>query len=132
MHIKHKMPRDEARIRNLCDLIRQTAFELHTYLKHGHLEKVYENGLVNRLRQKGLLVEQQVPLTVYDEDGTVLGEYVADLMVEQCIIVELKACKAIANEHLAQTLGYLRASAYQDAMLINFGASVIEFRKLIL
>ena len=126
------MPRDEARIRNLCDLIRQTAFELHTYLKHGHLEKVYENGLVNRLRQKGLLVEQQVPLTVYDEDGTVLGEYVADLMVEQCIIVELKACKAIANEHLAQTLGYLRASAYQDAMLINFGASVIEFRKLIL
>lgn len=132
MHIKHKMPRDEARIRNLCDLIRQTAFELHTYLKHGHLEKVYENGLVNRLRQKGLLVEQQVPLTVYDEDGTVLGEYVADLMVEQCIIVELKACKAIANEHLAQTLGYLRASAYQDAMLINFGAPVIEFRKLIL
>ena len=71
MHIKHKMPRDEARIRNLCDLIRQTAFEL-------------------------------------------------------------KACKAIANEHLAQTLGYLRASSYQDAMLINFGASVIEFRKLIL
>ncbi len=116
----------------LCDRIRQISFDLHTYLRHGHLEKVYENGLVHRLRKAGLEVEQQRQLQVRDEDGAVLGDYFADLLVDNRLIIELKACKALANEHTAQVLGYLRASGKQHALLINFGSSRIQFKKLIL
>jgi GxxExxY protein len=116
----------------VCDRVRQTAFELHTYLRHGHLEKVYENGLAHRLRKAGMTVEQQCPLQVRDEDGTVLGDYFADLLVESDVIIELKACKTLANEHVAQVLGYLRASGKRHALLINFGASKLEIRKLVL
>jgi GxxExxY protein len=116
----------------LCNQIRQIAFDLHVYLRHGHLEKVYENGLSQRLRKAGLRVEQQYPLKVTDEDGTVLGEYYADLFVEGSLILELKACKALAAEHTAQVLGYLRASNHHDALLINFGSPKIEIKKLIL
>jgi len=122
----------EQEILELCDRIRQCAFDLHSYLRHGHLEKVYENGLANRLRKAGLKVEQQHPLQVRDEDGTVLGDYFADLFVESCLIIELKACKALANEHVAQALGYLRAANQRHALLINFGAPKIEVRKFIL
>ena len=124
--------RDDAAIRNLCDRVRAAAFSLHMHLRHGHLEKVYENGLAHRLRQAGMAVEQQKPLTVFDEDGTVLGDYFADLFVEDCLIIELKACKAIADEHVAQVLGYLRAAHQRDAMLINFGTPKIEIKKYIL
>ncbi len=124
--------RDESNIKTLCDQIRESAFALHAYLRQGHLEKVYENGLANRLSKAGLKVVQQKPLQVSDEDGTVLGEYFADLFVEDCLIVELKACKALADEHVAQTLGYLRASNLRDALLINFGAPKFQVKKLIL
>lgn len=124
--------RDESRVLALCDEIRQTAFELHAYLRHGHLEKVYENGLTHRLRRKGLSVVQQAPLGVRDEDGTPLGDYFADLLINDCIIVELKACKGLADEHIAQVLGYLRAANQRDALLINFGAPKLQIRKLIL
>ena len=125
-------PRDERQIRILCDTVRQTAFELHAYLSSGHLEKVYENGLAHRLRKLGITVECQKPLQVRDEDGTVLGDYFADLFVQGCLIVELKAVKSIAPEHIAQTLGYLRAARIRDAMVINFGAQRLQVRKLIL
>lgn len=134
-HKKHKegkVVRDEQRIRALCDRIRQIAFELHGYLRNGHLEKVYENGMAHRLRKIGLAVERQKPLQVRDEDGTVLGDYFADLFVENCLILELKACRALAPEHTAQTLGYLRASGQRDALLINFGSAKLEIKKLIL
>ena len=124
--------RDETRIMELAGIIRQTAFELHTYLRHGHLEKVYENGLAHRLRKQGLQVVQQHPIQVHDEDGTLLGDFFADLYVEDCFIVELKACKTLADAHFAQVLGYLRASGHRDAMLINFGAPKIQIKKVIL
>jgi GxxExxY protein len=124
--------RQEKDILELCDHIRQIAFDLHVYLRHGHLEKVYENGLAHRLRKAGLRIEQQCPLKVLDEDGTVLGDYYADLFVENCLIVELKACKALASEHTAQVLGYLRASSQRNALLINFGSPKIEIKKFIL
>jgi GxxExxY protein len=113
----------------LCDRIRETSFELHRYLRHGHLEKVYENGLANRLRKKGMHVEQQYPLKVFDEDGTVLGDYFADLLVEKELIVELKATRVLASEHIAQILGYLRACRIEHGMLINFGAPKLQIRK---
>jgi len=116
----------------LVDLIREGSFALHQYLRHGHLEKVYENGLADRLRKVQLTVEQQYPLKVYDEDGTVLGEYFADLFVECKFIVELKACKALAPEHMAQLLGYLRACHVEHGLLINLGAPRLEIKKYIL
>ena len=116
----------------LCDQVREVSFALHRYLRYGHLEKVYENGLAHRLRKVQLTVEQQYPLKVYDEDGTVLGEYFADLFVENCLIVELKACKALAPEYIAQLLGYLRACHVEHGLLINFGASKLEIKKYVL
>ena len=92
-------------IMTLCDTVRETAFAIHKYHKHGHLEKVYENALAHRLRKLGLEVKQQFPLVVYDEDGTVIGDYAAELFVDNQLIVQLKAAKAIAEEHTAQTLG---------------------------
>ncbi len=116
----------------LCDQIRETAFALHRYLRHGHLKKVYENGLANRLLKAGVQVKQQHALQVLDEDGTVLGDYFADLLVSGELIVELKACKALADEHTAQLLGYLRGSRIEHGLLINFGSSKLEIRKYIL
>jgi GxxExxY protein len=116
----------------LCDVVRESSFALHCWLRHGHLEKVYEHGLVHRLRKAGLHVEPQFSLAVYDEDGTVLGEFLADLFVERRLIVEIKACKAIADEHVAQILGYLRACRVEHGLLINFGAPKLQIKKYIL
>ena len=116
----------------LCDLIRETSFALHRYLRHGHLEKVYENGLAHRLRKAGLRVEQQYPLNVYDEDGTVLGDYFADLWIDYPLLVELKACQALAEAHVAQLLGYLRATRIEHGLLINFGAPKLQIKKYVL
>ncbi len=113
----------------ICDQIRETSYSLHCYLRHGHLEKIYENGLVHRLRKKGLNVASQYPLKVFDEDGTGLGEYFADLLVEKELIVELKACKTLVNDHVAQLLGYLRACRVEHGLLINFGAPKLEIKK---
>ena len=107
------------------------SFSLHRYLRYGHLEKVYENGLSNRLRKASLNVEQQYPLKVYDEDGMILGEYFADLFVESKIIVELKACRALAPEHIAQPLGYLRACQIEHGLFINFGGPKLQIKKYI-
>jgi len=123
---------NEPTARLLADTIRQTAFEAHTFLRHGHNEKVYENSLRNRLRNKGLTVEQQAPIAVHDEDGSPLGEFVADLVINHEFIVELKAVRALAEEHTAQILGYLRASRIEHGMLINFGSPRIQFQKYIL
>jgi GxxExxY protein len=119
-------------ILRLADAIREVSFAIHRYFKHGHLEKVYENALAHRLRKMGYDVKQQYPLKVYDEDGAIVGDYIADLVVENCMIVELKACRAIADEHIAQVLGYLRASHIEHGMLINFGAPKLQVKKLIL
>ena len=118
-------------INELCDVVRETSFAVHSYHRNGHLEKVYENALAHRLRKQGLEVEQQHPLTVFDEDGTVLGEYFADLFVERCLIVELKACRAIAQEHIAQLLGYLTSSRIETGLLINFGESKLYVKKFL-
>ena len=84
----------------LTDIIREVGYRIHCYLGPGHLEKVYENALVHRLRNQGLDLQQQRPLTVWDEDRTVIGEYFADLIVEDQLIVEVKAAKAIGGPHI--------------------------------
>ena len=114
----------------LTDIVRETAFQVRRYFGTGHLEKVYENSLAHRLRKLGLNVEQQKQLVVRDEDGTVVGEYYADLVVEDLLILELKAVKTLANEHVAQILGYLRATGMEHGALVNFGAPKFQIRKL--
>ena len=121
----------DAEIMNLCDTIRQTAYALHLYLGVGYLEKVYENGLVHRLEKQGLHVNRQVPITVYDEDGVVIGEYVADMVVEG-VIVELKSTAALLPVHEAQLLNYLKATKARHGLLINFGSEKFQCRKLVL
>ena len=116
----------------LCDQVRETSFALQRYLRHGHLEKVYENGLAHRLHKAGVLVAQRHALQVLDEDGTVLGDYFADLLVQGELIVELKACKTLTDEHVAQLLGYLRGCRFEHGLLVNFGSRKLEVRNYVL
>jgi GxxExxY protein len=115
----------------LCDVIRETAFAAHVYLGSGHLERIYENALVGRLRRRGYQVLQQCAVEVFDEDGSLLGNYVADLLVEGRVLVELKASARLLPEHVSQLLGYLKATRIEHGMLINFGAPKLEVRKFI-
>ena len=112
---------EDANIKTLVDRIRQIAYDL----------QVYENGLRHRLKQAGLKVEAQQPLKVYDSDGFCLGEYFADLVVEDKVVVELKAVKGIANEHYAQILNYLKITGAPAGLLINFGSYKFEVRTVI-
>ena len=116
-------------INQLCDIVRETGFAIHCYLRNGHLERVCENALAHRLQKLGLNVIQQHPLTVYDEDGFVLGSYFADLFIEGCLIVELKACRDVCDEHVSQIIGYLTSSRIETGLLINFGAPKFHIKK---
>jgi len=117
-------------INELCDIVRQTSWDIHVYHGHGHLEKVYENALVHRLRKLGLEVKQQHPITVLDEDGTVIGEFYADLFVDHRLLVELKAVRAVADEHVAQLLGYLKSTRLEHGVLINFGSYRFQIKNM--
>ncbi len=119
-------------INQLCDIVRETSFALHRYHRHGHVEKIYENGLAHRLRKQGLGVKQQHPISVLDEDGTVLGDFFADLLVERRLVVELKAVREIANEHISQLLGYLRSSRVETGLLVNFGSPILHVKKYLM
>jgi GxxExxY protein len=116
----------------LCDIVRETAYSVHQWFRNGHLEKVYENALAHRLIKKDVQVKTQFPLPVFDEDGTQVGDYFADLFIEDRLVVELKACKGLADEHRAQLIGYLRASRVEHGLLINFGAPKFQIKKFIL
>ena len=119
-------------IMQLCDVIRETGFAIHRYHRSGHLEKIYENALVHRLEKQGLQVQQQHPLKVLDEDGTLLGDFHADLFVENRLIVQVKAVRAVVEEHVAQLLGYVRASRIEHGLPVNFGAAKFQIKKYIL
>jgi GxxExxY protein len=116
----------------ICDVVRRTSLAIHSYLRNGYPEKVYENALVHRLAKQRIHVVQQFPIDIYDADGTKLGHYTADLLIERILIVELKACQSLTVEHTAQLFGYLRGSRLQHGLLINFGAPKIQLKKLVL
>ena len=97
-------------------------------LGYGFLEKVYENAMAIALRELGLQVQQQRPISVVFHDE-VVGEYYADLLVENAVIVELKACPGIIPAHEAQLLNYLRATPYEVGLLLNFGPKPQIFRR---
>ena len=116
----------------LSDCVREIAYAVHVYHGHGHLEKVYENALAHRLRKQGVKAAQQHPISVFDEDGTLIGDYKADILVEDELIVELKTVRKLGPEHAAQILGYLKSARLEHGILINFGSYKFEIRKFML
>src|SRR5262245_11978880 len=110
----------------LCDRIREIAYSIHVHLGCGHFERIYERALAHRLTLAGIQCQQQYAMSVFDADGTVLGDYYADMLVENRLIIEIKVVSVLGYEHRAQLLGYLRASRIEHGLLINFGASRFE------
>ena len=115
-------------INDLCDTVRQTAYDIHVYHANGHLEKVYENALKIELNKLGIDVRQQVKLPVWYE-GHRVGVYFPDLWIEQQLIIEIKASLTLAPEHETKLLHYLTATGIDNGLLINFGSSVQVRRK---
>ena len=116
----------------LCDVVRETSYEIHRFLRNGFTEKVYENALAHRLRKQGIKAEQQQCVRVFDEDGTLLGLFRTDILVDRRLICEVKSCNALIDAHIAQLLGYLRASRIEHGLLINFGGPKLQIKKYIL
>ncbi len=104
------------------------AFEVINELGAGFLESVYEKALLLALRQKGLSAVAQHPVKVIFR-GQCVGDFYADLFVEEKVIVELKAVKAISPEHQAQIINYLNATGIEVGLLINFGNPKLEFKR---
>ncbi len=99
------------------------AYDVYNKLGYGFLEKVYENALVVALAKRGVRTQTQTPIKVHYE-GQVVGEYVADLIVDGKVIVEVKAVKALDSPAEAQLLNYLRATGLKVGLLINFGPEI--------
>ncbi len=105
------------------------AFKVANTLGPGFLEKVYENALLHELRKAGLKVEAQKSIQVW-YDGELVGEFAADLLVEERTLVELKACRALSEAHVVQGLNYLAATGLTTCLLLNFGTPKVEVRRL--
>ena len=126
------IPADEGR--EELDAVTRTvigaAQRVSSVLGQGFLEKVYENGLALELRRAGLTVEQQCPVHVRYE-GEIIGDYVADLIVEGKVAVELKAVTCLERQHRSQCINYLRATGLKICLLINFGQRSLEVRRIV-
>jgi len=120
---------DKNRWDEITEKIIGCAYRLANTLGCGFLEKVYENALAHELRKAGLRVQQQASVQVHYDD-VVVGDYVADLIVEGNVLVELKATKAIDQIHMAQCLNYLKATGLRLGLLINFGTPRIQMKRL--
>ena len=107
----------------------RAAFEVHKILGYGFLEKVYERSLELVLKKEGFKVQRQYPITVFFLEKSV-GDYFADLLVEDVVIVELKAAEALHPKHEVQLVNYLKATEIEVGLLINFGDSVQVKRKV--
>ena len=118
-------------MRELASQVGQIAYGVHKYFGNGLLEKVYENALAHRLSIAGYKVERQKPLMVFDVDGFCVGSYFADLLINDCLIVELKAVNALAPEHYVQILNYLHITRNPIGLLINFGSYKFERRTIV-
>ncbi len=114
------------------EVIRQAAFDVHSYFGSGFLEKVYENALVYQMRKYHLDCFQQKPIEVCYRDGVVVGDFFADIVVDEKIIIEIKAAKTLEKIHYAQVKNYLKATGYRLGLLINFGAEKLQFKRIIM
>ena len=128
---KKKMKRRGGLHEELTEKIIRGSFAVSNMLGCGFLEKVYENALVVELRRMGLRVAQQAPVRVVYAEQTV-GEYVADVIVEGAVLVEIKATVEDHPIYVAQTLNYLKATRLPVGLLINFGQPRLQYRRLVL
>lgn len=113
---------------DITKIILGACFEVAAELGSGFLESVYEKSLALVLRHKGLDVRCQHPMKVMFR-GECVGEFFADLLVEGCVIVELKATKELAREHMAQVVNYLNATSIDVGLLVNFGRPKLQYRR---
>jgi len=123
------MTSDWGRINQISQRIIGCAFAVSNGLGSGFLEKVYENALAHELRKAGLSVVQQHAM-VAKYDGVIVGEYVADLLVESLVLVELKHARGIDDVHLAQCLNYLKVTGLRLCLLLNSGKPRIDVRRI--
>lgn len=107
------------------------AMQVHNELGHGFVEKVYENAMMILLRNEGIRAEQQRPMSVCFREE-IVGEFYTDILVENKIILELKAAESLVDAHRLQTLNYLKASGMRLAILINYGKEKLEYERLVL
>ena len=105
--------------------------QVHNRLGYGFLEKVYENALMVLLKREGVQAKQQAPISVYFE-GELVGDYYADILVEEEIILELKSSERIIDAYRAQTLNYLKAINLRLAIILNFGKEKLEYERIVL
>ena len=110
--------------------INGAVFEVNRLLGPGFLEKVYENALLLEVQNRGLKAKSQVPITVKYKDK-VVGEYFADIVVENRIIIEIKAVEKLLKIHEAQILNYLKATGYKVGLLINFTYPKAEIKRFV-
>ena len=122
---------NQVEINQLTEKIIACVYRVSNTLGSGFLEKVYENALAIELRNNGLKVEQQHPFKVY-YDGQAVGDFAADLLVESCVIVELKAVRTFDDFHSAQCLNYLKATSLKLCLLVNLGRPRVEIKRLVL
>jgi GxxExxY protein len=113
----------------LTEVVIRLVYKISNTLGSGFLEKVYENALALELNEVGLDFQQQAPISV-NYGGQVIGTYVADLIVEGRLLIELKACKALEEVHSAQCLNYLKATHLPTCLLINFGTTRPQIKRL--
>ena len=125
------MNADETMLDDVTERIIGGALTVSNGLGTGFIEKVYENALAHELRKAGLAVAQQHGIVVR-YDGVVVGAYAADLVVEDVVIVELKATRTVADIHRAQCMNYLRATGLHVCLLLNFGNPRLEIKRIVL
>jgi len=113
----------------LTERIIGCAFRVQNALGCGFLEKVYENAMMVALQQDGLNASQQVPLRVHFDD-VLVGEYIADIIVESAVLLEIKATEENPPIYIAQVLNYLKATGLHVGLLLNFGKPKLYFRRL--
>ena len=114
----------------LTEKIIACAYRVSNTLGCGFLEKVYENALMIELKKLDLVATQQTSLSVH-YDGLNVGEYYADIVVDQSVIIELKALKQLNDVHVAQCLNYLKATDFKVCLLINFGKPKVEIKRVV-
>ena len=117
--------------KDLSDKIIELALQVHNELGCGFLEKVYENALMILFDREDIPAKQQAPADVYFQNK-VVGQYFADILVDNKIILELKTVGAIADVHKAQVLNYLRATGIKLGLILNFAKPRLEYRRLVL
>ncbi len=123
------MGNQEYPLSTLTEKIIGAAFKVHNRIGAGFQEKVYENALAQELDSLGLRAEQQKPLEVM-YGGKPVGDFVADILVEHCVLLELKATRSLDKTHEDQLVNYLKASGIEVGLLVNFGSSVQIRRKI--